>query len=233
MSLTDALLRPLLSAPAKPLVTHYDDRLGSRVELSVATLANWAAKTANWLVDECDVEPGDPVAVRLPAHWMTAGVLLGAWWCGADVVADPAGAAVSFSPRDTPAPGAGVLAAVSLDPMGRDLRGDAGPGAVDFVGDARAFGDDFASFGVDDDAPALVGRTVAEVLADARERAAAAGIGAGDRVLSTMDWTVPDGVLAGVLAVFAAGASLVQVTGADAAGADRHAAAERTTVRLG
>lgn len=95
MSLTEALLRPLRASSAKPLVTHYDDATGSRVELSVATMANWAAKTANWLVEEYDVEAGTPVAVRLPAHWQTAGVLLGAWWAGAHVVAEGP-AAVTF-----------------------------------------------------------------------------------------------------------------------------------------
>ena len=30
------------------------------------------------------------MAVLLPAHWQTLVVLLGAWWCGAEVVTDPA-----------------------------------------------------------------------------------------------------------------------------------------------
>jgi len=72
MSVTDRLFAPLLSAPAKPLVTHYDDAVGSRIELSRATVANWAAKTANWLRDELDVTVGSPVSVALPAHWQTA-----------------------------------------------------------------------------------------------------------------------------------------------------------------
>src|SRR5438128_1833648 len=75
MSVTARLFAPLLSAPAQPLVTHYDDALGSRIELSRATVANWAAKTANWLRDELDVEVGSPVSVNLPAHWQTVGVL--------------------------------------------------------------------------------------------------------------------------------------------------------------
>ncbi|HEX4249647.1 MAG TPA: TIGR03089 family protein, partial [Pseudonocardia sp.] len=93
MTLTDALLGPLLAADAaRPLVTYYDDATGERIELSGTTLANWAAKTANLMRDECDLEPGARVAVLLPAHWQTLVVLLGAWWCGAEVVADPAGA---------------------------------------------------------------------------------------------------------------------------------------------
>ena len=33
----------------RPLLTWYDDASGERIELSVATAANWAAKTANLL----------------------------------------------------------------------------------------------------------------------------------------------------------------------------------------
>ena len=56
MTITDQVLGPLLRAdPARPRITHYDDAAGSRIELSGATLTNWAAKTANWLRDELDV----------------------------------------------------------------------------------------------------------------------------------------------------------------------------------
>ena len=107
MTVTDALFAPLFAAnPGRPLITHYDDATGTRVELSRATIRNWAAKTANWLRDEHDVAPGDPVAVLLPAHWQTAGVLLGAWWCGATVTDDPAGAAVAVVVPGGTAPGA-------------------------------------------------------------------------------------------------------------------------------
>jgi uncharacterized protein (TIGR03089 family) len=76
MTITDQVLGPLLRTdPARPRITHYDDVTGSRIELSGATLANWAAKTANWLRDELAVQPGDIVAVLLPPHWQTAGVV--------------------------------------------------------------------------------------------------------------------------------------------------------------
>ncbi len=230
MSLTEILLRPY--SPARPLVTHYDDAAGSRVELSTATLTNWAAKTANWLVDEYDVEPGTRVAVLLPAHWQTAGVLLGAWWCGAEVVAEPAGAAVAFVPPSGAAPGASVVAAVSLDPMGRDLRGDVPAGVVDYIAEARVHGDDFhALTAVTPDTPCLAGSTVDSVLAAARSRAADLGIERGARVLSTLDWTVPDGVLT-FLAVLAAEGSLVAVTNPDPARLAKYRESERTTVEL-
>src|SRR6185437_83588 len=136
MTITDQVLGPMLRAdPARPRITHYDDAAGSRVELSGATLANWAAKTANWLRDELDIQPGDPVAVVLPAHWQTAGVLLGAWWCGAHVVGETKGARVAFVAPDS-ASEAESTAVVALDPLGRGLARPPAD-AVDYLVEAR------------------------------------------------------------------------------------------------
>ncbi|MFC9254065.1 TIGR03089 family protein [Amycolatopsis thailandensis] len=233
MSLTELLLRPVLGSPAKPLITHYDDKQGSRVELSVATTVNWAAKTANWLVDEFDVEPGDEVAVVLPSHWQTAGVLLGAWWCGARVVTETAGARVAFV-----APGgvseAAATAVVSLHPMGLGLPAGSVPdGALDYLTEARLSGDQFSPlFPIPGDTPALDSSTVDEVLAEARSRASGLGLSGDDRVLSTVEWSGSEGILAGFVTPLAAGAHLVQVTDADPAKLASRREAERTTADL-
>jgi uncharacterized protein (TIGR03089 family) len=236
MTVTETLFLPLVAAdPGRPLITHYDDATGGRVELSGATLANWAAKTANWLRDEHDVEPGTAVSVRLPAHWQTAGVLLGAWWCGAHVVEDPAGAAVDFvTPQEhRAAAGADVVAVVSLDPMGRGL--DQEPaGAVDYLVDVRAHPDDFVVLGpVPGETPALLGSTVDDVVAAARARAATLGVTPGTRVMSTLDWSLPGGVLDGLLGVLAGGGSLVQCANADPAALPARRSTERTTLDIG
>lgn len=234
MSITEHLLRPLLNtAAARPLITHYDDEAGSRIELSVATVANWAAKTANWLVEEFDMEPGDKVAVALPAHWQTAGVLLGAWWCGADVTSDAAGAKVAFVGPDTGTSAAEATAIVALDPLGRGLPGAPADGALDYLSEARLSGDDFTPmFPIPGTTAALVGATVNDVLARAASLAETSGISGTDRVLSTLDWTLPEGALAGLLAPLSAGAHLVQVTHADQAKLADRRNAERTTVDL-
>jgi uncharacterized protein (TIGR03089 family) len=240
VTLTAALLGPYLSGAsgARPLLTYYDDATGERVELSGVTTGNWAAKAANLLRDECDVAAGTPVAVLLPAHWQTATVLLAAWWCGAEVVAEPGAAewvlcdAGRVDLALAAAPAGGVVA-LSLDPFGRGVPG-LPAGVVDFGPQVRLHGDAFEPWEpVPDDAPALAGRSVGEVLADARARARALGIGPGDRVLSTLDWATPDGLGDGLLAVLAAGASLVQCRNPDPAALDRRAAAEKATVRLG
>ena len=72
---------------ARPLVTFYDDATGERVELSVATYANWVAKTAGLVQDELEVERGGLAVVDLPAHWLAA-VWLGAAWTVGLTVSD-------------------------------------------------------------------------------------------------------------------------------------------------
>lgn len=96
----------------RPLVTWYDETTGERVELSVATYANWVAKTASLLVEEHDLERGDVLRVDLPVHWLTV-VFLGAAWT--------AGLVVSL---DDEAPGAVVTGPGGLDrwaPHAEDL----------------------------------------------------------------------------------------------------------------
>jgi uncharacterized protein (TIGR03089 family) len=220
------LFRPLLAGDsARPLVTHYDDAAGTRVELSVATLANWAAKTANWLAGEFEVEPGTKVAVRLPAHWQTAGVLLGAWWCGAWVTSSTEDAEIAFTTVDGSAPGAHAHAIVSLDPMGMGLRGSAPGDALDYISESRIYGDSYSPMHrVPDASPALEALSTAEVIAAAKTHST------GERALSTLDWTFPDGVIQGFLGILAGGGSLVQVS--NPARTAQHQTAERATLVL-
>lgn len=227
MSVTEILFTPLLKAdPGRPLITHYDDAAGSRVELSRATIANWAAKTANWLRDEHDVEPGDPVAVLLPAHWQTAGLLLGAWWCGAQVVGAGVEAKVAVVPPGGSAQ-ADVVAVASLHPMGLGCGA-----AVDYLDDVRVHGDDFTPWSpVPGSVPALGSSTVDDLVAGARTLGGE--LGSEPRVLSTLEWAVPSGVLEGFLAVLAAGGSLVQVSSPDAGRLAARRDTERITRQLG
>jgi uncharacterized protein (TIGR03089 family) len=230
VSVTETLLRPWLSTPARPLITHYDDLAGTRVELSVATLVNWAAKTANWLVEDLDVEPGTRVAILLPAHWQTAGILLGAWWCGACVTDSPSEAAVALIPPNTPAPDTETVATVSLHPMGLPLTP---PQGLDYITESRLHADDFFPLvPIPGTTPALLDSTVDTVLATARSRAESLGLTPQSRLLSTLDWTLPTGLTDAFLAPLSAGTSLVQVSNPNPAKLPSHRTAERTTMDL-
>ena len=231
-TLTDALLDPILkNDPAGPRVTFYDDATGERVELSALTLANWAAKTANLLRDEFAVEPGARVAVLLPAHWQTAAVLLGAWWAGAEVVLEPdadAEIALVSAERLGDVEDVPEVAALSLDAFGRPVP-DLPVGITDYATSVRVHGDQFRPTVA---GPALAGKSVDDVLAAALASAESHGITGSDRVLSVRAWDSPDALIDGLVAVFAAGASLVQVTNPDTAAQARRVDTEKITRQL-
>ncbi|WP_109410435.1 TIGR03089 family protein [Mycobacteroides saopaulense] len=225
MNLTSLLLGDV-NSPA-PRITYYDDATGERIELSTVTLANWAAKTANMLRDEFGAGPGSTVAVRLPAHWQTAGVLLGIWWAGAEVVFADDGADVAFCTLGDE-PDADEVCVLSLDAFGRPVP-DLPLGLTDYSTAVRVHGDRFSPGGA---GPALDGQGVDEIAAAARESAAEQGITAEDRVLSAGSWDTPQSLIANLLAVLIAGASLVQVANPDAAAQERRVATEKVTKRL-
>ncbi len=244
MNLADAVMDPLLRAdPMGPRITYYDDATGERIELSTVTLANWAAKTANLLRDELGAGPGTRVAVLLPAHWQTAAVLLGVWWIGAEVVLSDTGAAGPatsgtadvalctsdrFDEADEAVAG-GEVAVLSLDPFGKPVA-DLPIGVTDYATAVRVHGDQVVA--EQHPGPALAGRTVADVLAGARDSAVAQGFSPADRVMSTAAWSTPEEVVANLLAVFVAGASLVQVANPDPGALPRRRETEKVTRTL-
>lgn len=229
ITLTGALLDPLLARdPMGPRITYYDDASGERIELSTATLANWAAKTANLLRDELGAGPGSRVSVLLPAHWQTAAVLLGVWWIGAEVVLDgPADVALCAIDRLDEADAAtagGEVAVLSLDAFGKPVA-DLPIGITDYATAVRVHGDQIVPEQYP--GPALHGRSVQQVLDDARALAAELGITGSDRVLT---WTpLP---VEKLLALLAAGASLVQVTNPDPGALERRRTTEKATRTL-
>jgi uncharacterized protein (TIGR03089 family) len=234
-TLSQSLLDPLLDRdPVGPRITYYDDATGERIELSTVTLANWAAKTANLLRDELGAGPGSRIAVLLPAHWQTAAVLLGVWYIGAEVVLGPGEADVALCTADRiddadAAVGPGEIAVLSLDAFGKPVA-DLPVGMTDYATSVRVHGDQIVPERTP--GPALAGRSVAEVFASATGSAAARGISANDRVLSTARWDDVDPLIENLLAVFAAGASLVQVTNADEGLMDRRREVEKITQRI-
>jgi uncharacterized protein (TIGR03089 family) len=245
---SDLLAGVLRRDPAAPLVTHYDDATGERVELSGTTLANWVAKTANLLQDEFDVGPGSTVAVALPVHWQTAAVLLGVWSCGAavlDTAAEDddrlAGADVVLAAAERLQPleelGLDDLLGLSLHPLGMGMAGYAGP-ARDFALEVRVHGDHFSPYSLPDPAsPGLllggVQLSLGALVDTAAELATRLGLRAGDRVLVDEQTATQAGPVAWLLAPLFAGASLVLCRHPFAERLPRRAADERVTATLG
>lgn len=221
----------LAAEPVGPRITYYDDASGERIELSAVTLANWAAKTGNLLRDELGAGPASRVAILLPAHWQTAAVLFGVWWIGAEAVLDgPADLALCTIERldeaDEAVEPGGEVAVLSLDPFGRPAP-DLPIGVTDYATAVRVHGDQIVA--ERHPGPALAGRSVEEVLADCESSAAARGLTAKDRVLSTAAWPGPAELVDGLLAIMSVGASLVQVANPDPSAMQRRVETEKVT----
>ncbi|MGW0712017.1 TIGR03089 family protein [Streptomyces sp. NPDC002643] len=225
------LLRSALAAdPSRPLVTFYDDATGERVELSVATFANWVAKTANLLQGDLGAEPGDRVALLLPAHWQTAVWLLACSSVGvvADVDGDPKAADVVVSGPDTLERAracSGERVALALRPLGGRFP-QTPAGFMDYAVEVPSQGDRFVAYApVDPEEVALVvaGREFsgAEVVERARGEAGALGLtGPGARLLSGLPYDTWEGLSAGLYGPLASGGSVVLCRHLESLGAD-------------
>ncbi|EFD48898.1 conserved hypothetical protein [Mycobacterium tuberculosis T17] len=224
----------LRADPVGPRITYYDDATGERIELSAVTLANWAAKTGNLLRDEMLALYGNNSPVGL--HFQhTAAVLFGVWWIGAQAILDDSPADVALCTADRLAEAdavvnsaavAGEVAVLSLDPFGRPATG-LPVGVTDYATAVRVHGDQIVP--EHNPGPVLAGRSVEQILRDCAASAAARGLTAADRVLSTASWAGPDELVDGLLAILAAGASLVQVANPDPAMLQRRIATEKVT----
>jgi len=213
------LLDHALTDPVRPLVTFYDDATGERVELSVATFANWVAKTANLLQDDLGAQPGDRLALLLPAHWQTAVWLLAGFSTGVIVApgADPAGAdLVVAGPDALDAARAcrGERVALALRPLGGRFP-QPPQGFVDYAVEVPSQGDRFVPYTpVDAADPALElpggeALTNAQVAERARATARELGLAPGSRVLTGLSFDDWQGLAAGLLAPLAVNGSVV------------------------
>ncbi len=236
----------LAEDPGRPLVTYYDDATGERVELSVATFANWVSKTANLLQDDLAAEPGDRLALLMPAHWQTAVWLVAASATGVvvDLQGDPSAAALVVSGPETlddarACPGERV--ALSLRPLGARFP-ETPEGFIDYAAEVPGQGDQFMPYvPVDPGAPFLAFGQTEELTGEqtvqrAEEDAAATGLSKGARLLSTRPFDSWEGLSAGLLAPLAAGGSVVLCRNAaqlDDATLRRRSEEERVTHTVG
>ncbi|MDK1328512.1 TIGR03089 family protein [Arthrobacter sp. zg-Y1143] len=119
---------------------------GERIELSGKVLDNWVAKTANFLVDELDAEPGLRLRLDLPVHWKTLVWVLAGWQTGCTVVWDPEGSSaaadvtVTASAQST---GPGTVVAVALGALDLAYPADLAPGVVDYAAEVRSYADTY------------------------------------------------------------------------------------------
>jgi uncharacterized protein (TIGR03089 family) len=234
----EQLFSDLLAAdPARPFVTYYDEASGERSELSLKSLANWVAKTHFLLTDELGLGVGDTAFLALPAHWISVPALLGSLTAGLSLGAAAADAAVAFVSTSSVAAAAGVpdVYAIAPSSAATGFGGNPPAGAEDYVTSVRPQPDKWPTVhltaGPSD--LCLDGRSRAEVLAEARERASSLGVDAGARLLTTRDWSGPADLLDTLFVPLVVGGSVVYVRNApDETTIERRMTQERATVRV-
>ena len=134
-----------------PLVTFYDGA-ASRIELSVASVANAVAKAGSLLRDGLSVEPGAVVSIDLPRHWQLPVWVMAALSVGATVgrelpgrvdvrILGPEGLAAMAAGRD---PEADEVLGCSCDSFGLPVPGGVPPGVIDIGLEVRAYPDSFS-----------------------------------------------------------------------------------------
>jgi acyl-CoA synthetase (AMP-forming)/AMP-acid ligase II len=201
----ELLARELRRDGARPFLTWYDDATGDRVELSVATTANWAAKIANYMADELDVQPGGDVTIDPALHWTTAMALLGAWVAGGHVHFG-APSTLEFAP----------------DAMGVGLSRLVGGQPDEVVVPVVVSAEPALTIGPRTWSHAELGEAAAH-------GAQTHGMDASSRVLSTRPLDTVDGLDAGLLVPLAAGGSVVLVANVDSSKVPERVTAERIT----
>jgi hypothetical protein len=209
VTISDLLAREARRDGARPFLTWYDESTGDRVELSVATTANWAAKIANHLVDELDLQPGDEVTVNPSLHWSTAVVLLGAWTAGGHVLF-----------------GGPPTVEFAVDAMGLGLSRLVAAQPDEVIMPVEASSESALTIGT---------RTWShEELGDAAVHGAQMhGLDASSRVLSVQGYDTVDGLDAGLLVPLAAGASAVVIANVNTGSLPDLCATERVTHTAG
>jgi uncharacterized protein (TIGR03089 family) len=248
---TGLLAAALRADPARPFLTFYDDATGERVELSLTTLDNWVAKTANLLRDELGTQAGERVAPLLPPHWLGATWMLAAWSAGLVVdlaSADGAEVVVAGPDRVEEALAAGGrdTVALALRPLGGSFATPLPAGVLDYGVEVPGQADEFRPYAVvGPAAPSLriaggggvsdssVGGELRaqELVERAAARARDLGLGQGGRLLTDANPAAADGYLEALLAPLAARASVVLVRNLDPGSVERRATAEKVTVR--
>lgn len=117
---------------------------GERIELSGRVFDNWVAKTANFLVDECEVVPGSLLALPQRLHWRSlvlaaAGLRVGAtlaWGqqAGADVRA-------AFDMSELEDAEEEFLLAVAAEPLAPRFMGQLPSEVIDYAAEVRSHPD--------------------------------------------------------------------------------------------
>lgn len=209
------LLSPFLQTDAaSPRLTTYTD--AGRMELSAATLANWAAKGGNLMAGQLGLFPGDVVVLDARTDWMPAALVVGCWRAGVAVCSPSSPASASAAALMTTDPGAhpdwdAEILQLSTDPFGRGVAeagGDVEFGVTDLSPELRVQGDRYTGPETGEDT-VLLHTVDGEPVTGADLRRRASEIFEPGTRSVTGPWADTDGLVATLLPLFVAGSVVV------------------------
>ena len=159
---------------------------GERIELSGRVFDNWVAKTANFLVDECELEPGSLLALPERLHWRSlvlaaAGLRVGATltWeqqAGADVRA-------AFDMSELEDAEEEYLLAVATEPLAPRFIGQLPSEVLDYAAEVRSHPDVYMGLAKPtSEGQAWAGTSYSQLMEQLTERARALGAEHGPEV---------------------------------------------------
>lgn len=130
-----------------PAVLWYSG-FGERIELSGKVLENWVSKTANFLVEECEVEAGQTVSILMQTHWRSIIIALAALRVGAQLrfATDDSDVIFSASSEELEQLDAEYRIIVDKGPLSPRYMGTLPAEVLDYCAEVRSCGDVYSAF---------------------------------------------------------------------------------------
>lgn len=122
---------------------------GERIELSGRVLNNWVAKTANLLVDECDLEANQLLALPKRLHWRSLILALAALRVGAEITFDGERSAqvfAAFDPAECAKADAEHRLVLASEPLAPRFNGELPVWTLDYAAEVRLHPDVYMGF---------------------------------------------------------------------------------------
>lgn len=150
---------------------------GERIELSGRVLDNWVSKSANFLVDECELDATQQCTLTRQVHWRSLVLLLAGLRVGAQLAFEGAGADsqvhAAFSPVEIEQSAAEYPVLVDRGPLSMRFMGQVPAGVTDYCAEVRSHSDVYSGFSLPSESgAAFEGLTYRELMQRAGARAA-------------------------------------------------------------
>ena len=224
-TVVSALRETVTRHPGSPLVTFYDGASGERVELSGATFDNWVVKVANLFTDQLMLDPGQVVAVDLPTSWQSTVTIAAAWSVGLAVLVEDLpgrvdGHVVGPAAVDAADSYDGLVIYCSLRPLAGRATGPLPAGWLDFGAEVPGQPDALMAEPADDARMVAVtsdghSLTHADLMSSARRAAADLHLEPGGRLVTDVNPSRMQGLVAALAAPLAAESSIVLLANCD------------------